>query len=92
MHGKYCRWEQPGNKATCKAYKAHAVENSPSGEWPLAPMACITYEFCGEHLLAIAVVPQVAFMLSPREPKEEARGDCRLGWRFLLLDTQAGSC
>ena len=81
----------PGNKATYKAYKAHAVESSPSGEWPLAPMACITYVFCGEHLLAIAVVPRVA-TLSPRELKEEARGDCRLGWRFLLLDTQAGSC
>jgi len=53
-HGKYWRWEQPGNKAT---YKAHAVESSPSGEWPPAPTACITHVFCGEHLLAIAVVP-----------------------------------
>jgi len=38
-------------------------------------------------------VPQVA-TLPPVELKEAARGDCRPGWMFLLLDTahRAGSC
>ena len=47
----------------------------------------------GKHSLAIAVVPCVA-ILPPGELKEVARGDCRLGQMFMLLDTahRAGSC
>ena len=39
-------------------------------------------EFRGEHLLTIAIVPQVA-TLPPNELKEMARGDCKPGWMFL---------
>ena len=45
----------------------------------------VVREFRGEHLLAIAVVPQVA-TLPPGDLNGVARGDCRLGWLFLLLD------
>ena len=50
----------------------------------------VVHEFCGKHLLVIAVVPQVA-TLPPGELEGVARGDYRPGWMFLSLDTM-GSC
>ena len=49
----------------------------------------IIREFHSEHLLAIAVMPRVA-TLPPGELKEAARGDCRLGWMFLMLRRYQG--
>jgi len=46
-----------------------------------------TSSVVASDLLTIAVVPWVATLL-PGELKEAAaRGDCRLSWMFLLLDT-----